>query len=248
MAAAAAPYAGWLSAAEAKAAGAAGQARAVASAFESALGATVHPLAVAANRNGLVQLVETNLFGQNAPAIAAVESDYEQMWAQDVSAMFGYHVGASTAATSLPPWEQTLQSLASAKPLQTIAQDLTPNVAVSVGGFNLLQSGSATAASGAGDLAIAIGTDSSAAAGGGIGNIAYAFGPLNVAGAGPGNGNLAFAVGSGVGGSSWDVEVGGGDLNVGGALGGPGGLVEVGGGDRFLIVTPYGDIPPIPSA
>jgi len=112
MTAAAAPYASWLSAAEAKAAGAAGQARAVAGAFESALGATVHPLAVAANRNGLVQLVETNLFGQNAPAIAAVESDYEQMWAQDVAAMAGYHAGASAAATALPPWEQALNSFA----------------------------------------------------------------------------------------------------------------------------------------
>jgi len=104
MSAAAAPYASWLSAAEAKAAGAAGQARAVAGAFESALGATVHPLAVAANRNGLVQLVETNLFGQNAPAIAAVESQYEEMWAQDVAAMVGYHAGASAAAASLPSW------------------------------------------------------------------------------------------------------------------------------------------------
>ena len=112
MSAAAAPYASWLGAAEAKAAGAAGQARAVAGAFESALGATVHPLAVAANRNGLVQLVETNLFGQNAPAIAAVESDYEQMWAQDVAAMAGYHAGASAAATALPPWEQALNSFA----------------------------------------------------------------------------------------------------------------------------------------
>ena len=110
MSAAAAPYASWLSAAEAKAAGAAGQARAVAGAFESALGATVHPLAVAANRNGLVQLVETNLFGQNAPAIAAVESDYEQMWAQDVAAMAGYHVGASAAATALPSWLTNIQS------------------------------------------------------------------------------------------------------------------------------------------
>jgi len=112
MAAAAAPYTSWLSAAEAKAAGAAGQARAVAGAFESALGATVHPLAVAANRNGLVQLVETNLFGQNAPAIAAVESDYEQMWAQDVAAMAGYHAGASAAATGLSPWQQTVYSFA----------------------------------------------------------------------------------------------------------------------------------------
>src|SRR6516162_5351501 len=67
MTAAAAPYAGWLSAAANHATGAAGQARAVANAFEAARAATIHPLAVAANRNGLVQLVMSNFFGQNAP-------------------------------------------------------------------------------------------------------------------------------------------------------------------------------------
>jgi PPE-repeat protein len=106
MAAAAAPYAGWLSGAAAQASGAAAQAQSVASAFESALAATVHPAAVAANRSDLVSLVMSNLFGQNAPAIAATESQYEEMWAQDVAAMVGYHGGASAAAaqsvSSLP--------------------------------------------------------------------------------------------------------------------------------------------------
>ncbi|MGO9282486.1 MAG: PPE family protein, partial [Mycobacterium sp.] len=101
MAAAAAPYAGWLSAAASQASAAAAQAEAVASAFESALAATVHPLLVEANRNGLVQLVMSNLFGQNWPAIAATESYYEEMWAQVVSAMVGYHGGAAAAAAQL---------------------------------------------------------------------------------------------------------------------------------------------------
>ncbi|BBZ52635.1 PPE family protein [Mycobacterium heidelbergense] len=113
MAAATAPYAGWLSEAATQATGAAGQARAVAGAFEAAQAATVHPLLVAANRNGLVQLVMSNLFGQNAPAIAAVESEYEQMWAQDVVAMAGYHAGASAAVGLLPQWQQSLYGLAS---------------------------------------------------------------------------------------------------------------------------------------
>ena len=112
MAAAAAPYANWLSAAATRATGAAGQARAVAGAFEAARAATVHPLLVAANRNGLVQLVLSNLFGQNWPAIAAVEAEYEQMWAQDVAAMAGYHAGASAAAAQLPPWQQAVHGLA----------------------------------------------------------------------------------------------------------------------------------------
>src|SRR5208283_1645622 len=66
MTSAAVPYKGWLSAAAAQASGAAAGAQAVASAFESALAATVHPAVVAANRSDLVQLVMSNVFGQNA--------------------------------------------------------------------------------------------------------------------------------------------------------------------------------------
>jgi PPE-repeat protein len=111
MTAAAAPYANWLNTAATQATGAAGQARAVAGAFEAARAATVHPLLVAANRNGLVRLVMSNIFGQNAPAIAAAEAEYEQMWAQDVAAMAGYHAGASAAAAQLAPL-QSLHGLA----------------------------------------------------------------------------------------------------------------------------------------
>src|ERR1700758_529438 len=101
MTQAAAPYVGWLSAAASRASGAAAQAQAVASEFEAALSATVHPLAVQANRNGLVQLVMSNLFGQNWPAIAETDFNYAEMWAQDVAAMVGYHGGASAAAAQL---------------------------------------------------------------------------------------------------------------------------------------------------
>jgi PPE-repeat protein len=118
MAAAATPYAGWLSAAASHASGAAAQAQAVASEFESAFAATVHPVAVVANRSDLVSLVMSNLFGQNAPAIAATEGQYEQMWAQDVAAMVGYHGGASAAAAQLTTPAQALQSL----PAATTAQ------------------------------------------------------------------------------------------------------------------------------
>ncbi len=77
MVAEAAPYTGWLNAAAGQAAGAAGQARAVVSAFEAAVAATVHPTFVDLNRNSFVQMVMSNLFGQNAPAIAQLESEYE---------------------------------------------------------------------------------------------------------------------------------------------------------------------------
>ena len=111
MASAAAPYVGWLSAAAAQAQGAAGQARAAASAFEAAVSATVHPTVVAANRNQLVSLVRSNLLGFNAPAIAAAEAQYEEMWAADVAAMVGYHGGASAVAAQLAPMQQALQTL-----------------------------------------------------------------------------------------------------------------------------------------
>ena len=88
--------------------GAAGQAKAAAGAFEAARAAIVHPAVVSANRTQLVSLVTSNLFGQNAPAIAATEAHYEQMWAQDVAAMAGYHADASAAATQLGPGLQAL--------------------------------------------------------------------------------------------------------------------------------------------
>jgi len=104
-------YAGFLGEATTQAQAAATQAQAVVGAFESALTATVHPLSVAANRNAFVQLVASNLFGQNAPAIAAAEAHYEQMWAQDVAAMVGYHGEASAIAAALPTWSTALESL-----------------------------------------------------------------------------------------------------------------------------------------
>ncbi|EUA93330.1 PPE family protein [Mycobacterium ulcerans str. Harvey] len=48
-----------------------------------------------------MSLALSNIFGQNAPAIAAVETDYEEMWAQDVTAMVGYHSTSSAAAEQL---------------------------------------------------------------------------------------------------------------------------------------------------
>ncbi|QYL28060.1 putative PPE family protein PPE42 [Mycobacterium shottsii] len=104
MAAAAAPYVGWLDAAAGQAAAAASQARVAATAFEMALSATVHPAAVTANRTSLVSLITTNFLGQNTPAIAATEFDYVEMWAQDVGAMVGYDAGATSVAAALTPF------------------------------------------------------------------------------------------------------------------------------------------------
>ncbi|ETW26733.1 hypothetical protein MGAST_29780, partial [Mycobacterium gastri 'Wayne'] len=103
MAAVATPYADWLSATAAQARQAAMQAETLGIEFEAVRSAMVQPIMVAANRFDLVSLVMSNLFGQNAPAIAAVESAYEAMWAQDVSAMAAYHAGASAVVSALEP-------------------------------------------------------------------------------------------------------------------------------------------------
>ena len=103
MAAAAAPYAGWLSATAGQAERAASQAKAAAAAYEAAFVATVPPPVIAANRALLMALVATNFLGQNTPAIAATQAHYAEMWAQDAAAMYGY-AGESAHATTLTPF------------------------------------------------------------------------------------------------------------------------------------------------
>ncbi len=111
MTKAAGPYASWLSGAAAQAAGSANQARAAAAAFDAAREAVVHPSLVTANRGRLVSLVLSNLFGQNAPTIAAAEAEYEEMWAHDVAVMSGYHIDVSAAVAQLGQWGQALEKL-----------------------------------------------------------------------------------------------------------------------------------------
>jgi len=102
MAAAAAPYAAWATTTGAHAEHAASQARAAAAAYETAHAAVVPPPVVTANRIQLQHLIQTNLLGQNAPAIAATEADYAQMWAQDTAAMHGYTASAASAVQVTP--------------------------------------------------------------------------------------------------------------------------------------------------
>jgi PPE-repeat protein len=98
MAAAAAPYVTWLNTTAAQAEWAASQAKLAAGAFETAHALTVPPAVVAANRALLMSLIATNFFGQNTPAIAATETHYAEMWAQDALAMDGYALTAAHAA------------------------------------------------------------------------------------------------------------------------------------------------------
>jgi PPE-repeat protein len=103
MAAAAAPYAGWMNTTAAQAEQTAAQAQAAVSAYESAFSMTVPPAEIAANRTQLASLVADNVLGQNSPAIAATEAQYGDMWAQDATAMYGY-AGSSATASQLAPF------------------------------------------------------------------------------------------------------------------------------------------------
>ena len=103
MVAASTPYVTWMHATAAQAEQAADQAKAAASAYETAFTATVPPPVIVANRTLLASLVSTNILGQNTPAIATTEADYAEMWAQDAAAMYGY-AGSSAAASTLTPF------------------------------------------------------------------------------------------------------------------------------------------------
>ncbi|KAA1251581.1 PPE family protein [Mycobacterium simiae] len=103
MAASSTPYADWISATAEQAGLAATQARTAASAFEIAHAMTVPPPTVMANRALLQTLIATNILGQNAPAIAATEFHYAEMWAQDAAAMYCY-ADSIVTATRLTPF------------------------------------------------------------------------------------------------------------------------------------------------
>ncbi|OBA64001.1 hypothetical protein A5647_03865, partial [Mycobacterium sp. 1100029.7] len=104
MLAAVVPYVSWLSAVAAQTEQTAGQARLAAAAFEATFAMTVPPPVIAANRVLLANLIATNFFGQNTPAIAATEAEYAEFWAQDAAAMYGYGL-SSAAAVQVTPFE-----------------------------------------------------------------------------------------------------------------------------------------------
>jgi PPE-repeat protein len=131
MAAAVTPYLAWMQGTAAQAAEAATQATAAATAYETAFAAHVPPVEIAANRSQLAQLVATNVFGQNTPAIAATEIQYAEMWAQDALAMDTY-AGSSAAASDVTPFTAAPQ-ITNAGGLATQAAALTQAAGTSAG-------------------------------------------------------------------------------------------------------------------
>jgi PPE-repeat protein len=97
------PYTAWLHATAVQAAQMSMAATSMASSFAVTWAAVVHPSVVTANRTLLAQLIATNVFGVNFPAIAATEAQYMQMWANNTTAMLGYHA-TSLQTMALPPF------------------------------------------------------------------------------------------------------------------------------------------------
>jgi PPE-repeat protein len=125
------PYIGWLHTTAAQAAQMSMAATTMASSFVATQTAVVQPSVVTANRALLAQLIATNFFGINFPAIAATEAQYMQMWADNTTAMLGYHA-TSLQTMAMPTFNppspmttptaaaaQTAAATAAAAPAQT---------------------------------------------------------------------------------------------------------------------------------
>ncbi len=107
------PYVAWMHTTSLQATHMSVAADTMASAFAVTQAAVVHPSVVAANRTLLAQLIATNIFGQNFPAIAATEAQYLQMWAANTTALLGYQATSlQTMAmpTFTPPAPTTTQT------------------------------------------------------------------------------------------------------------------------------------------
>jgi PPE-repeat protein len=101
MAEAVEPYVTWLRTTAQQTQQIASSAQTAAAAFNSVRAAVVPTAEVAANRTRLAQLLATNGFGRNLPAIAETEAEYQSMWANNSAAMSRYQA-ASAQASALP--------------------------------------------------------------------------------------------------------------------------------------------------
>ena len=91
------PYIAWLRTTAQQCQQLASSTEAAAVAFSSAQSSIVVPAQVTANRTQLAELLATDLFGRNLPAIAETENQYEAMWANNSAAMNRYQTAAAQA-------------------------------------------------------------------------------------------------------------------------------------------------------
>jgi PPE-repeat protein len=125
------PYLTWLRTTAQQAQQTAAAAQSAAAAFNSVQASVVPTATVAANRMRLVQLLATNGFGRNLPAIAQTESEYQTMWANNSEAMTRYQAASSQASTL--PQLTSPTSTTNPSALKTQAGSATPAATSSSG-------------------------------------------------------------------------------------------------------------------
>src|SRR5271167_3309034 len=125
------PYVTWLRTTAQQAQQTAVAAQSAAAAFNSVRASVVPTATVAANRTRLVQLLATNVFGRNLPAIAQTESEYQTMWANNAAAMTRYQAASSQASTL--PQLTSPTSTTNPSALKTQASSATPAATTSSG-------------------------------------------------------------------------------------------------------------------
>ncbi len=130
------PYVTWLRNTAQQSQRLAESTQAAAVAFNSAQASVVQPAAVAANRTRLAQLIATNAFGRNLPAIAATEDQYQAMWATNSAALSRYQA-ATTQALDL---QQFLSPPAITDPAGTAAQATATSAAAGTPAQSILDS------------------------------------------------------------------------------------------------------------
>ncbi|OBF60728.1 hypothetical protein A5787_18310 [Mycobacterium sp. 852002-50816_SCH5313054-b] len=132
-----APYLAWVRTTAQQCERLASSARAAAAAFELASRTMVLPIEVSANRTRLAELLATNWFGSNLPAIATTEDAYEGMWLNNSAAMYRYQA-AATRALALPQFSSP-PAIASATTAAAPA-GAVPTAAASTSATSILQS------------------------------------------------------------------------------------------------------------
>ncbi len=151
--------------------------------------ASTPTMSVLAAAQDEVSAAIASLFSSHGKAFQALSAHAADFHSQFVHALnAGAREYASTEAANAAPFETLTLTLTLRLPV--------PNAAVSVGGFTVLRSGSATASSNFGGLAVAFGPNSDAMVTGGIFNAALAIGNTSLAEAGTGHLNLATAFGT----------------------------------------------------
>jgi PPE-repeat protein len=125
------PYVTWLRTTAQQAQQTAAAAQSAAAAFSSVQASVVPTATVAANRMRLAQLLATNVFGRNLPAIAQTESDYQTMWANNAAAMTRYQAASSQASTL--PQLTSPTSTTNPSALKTQASSAAPAATTSSG-------------------------------------------------------------------------------------------------------------------